>query len=412
MLSPIRAFRSREQTAAQLVGAALERIAARAGLGAWTHLDAERALREAAGLDARFAAGQDPGPLAGLVAGVKDNIDVAGMPTGNGLEAVCGTPSPADADAPLVARLRAAGVIVMGKTSLPPAALGVTPGARNPLDPRRTPGSSSSGSAIAVADGQVPLALGTQTNASLIRPASFCGVAAWKPTWRAPAAGMTRACPSLDVIGVITASLADMALLPEAGLRPPGDAPIPAFAWALPPGLPRSGAACESLRDLADRLGAPEIRLPEAAGRAQDWLGTIMDAEMAANLGWLRPREAELPRPLRTALEHGRSVEPEALAAARKGAAALAGQLDVLLRPYAALLTLAAPDVAPFLEEGAGSPLCSTVWSLAGLPCVTFPAFSHAGLPIGLQLTGPRGSDAAVWEAGVWLEARDGYGRL
>ncbi|MEO0633802.1 MAG: amidase family protein [Pseudomonadota bacterium] len=200
----------------QLVRSCLDRIAETdAAIKAWAHLDAEHALEQAATTDRRRQAGYATGPLHGLPVGIKDNIDTADMPTQRGTPIFAGRRT--NEDARIVEMLREAGAVIMGKTVTTELAFVHANETRNPHDPARTPGGSSSGSAAAVAAGHVPLAIGTQTNGSVIRPASFCGTFRFKPTrGMIPRTGVLQTSRSLDQVGTFARTLEDAALLADA----------------------------------------------------------------------------------------------------------------------------------------------------------------------------------------------------
>ena len=394
---------ARGASAQALLDKALEQIEADRAFGAWAFVDEHSARRAAAALDEARARGEAAGPLAGVFVGVKDNIHVQGMPKACGLAVAA---PPAERDAPVVARLRQAGAIILGKTSMPECALGVTPGAKNPLDPARTPGSSSSGSAIAVARGHVGLALGTQTNASLIRPASFCGIAAWKPTYDAAALdGLVRLCPSLDVPGWMTARVDDLRLLP--GCPVPAEADpaeaCPPMAWVWPLGGVPDTAVRQAFDALRTSLGLEERALPDAAENSVEWLDTIMNRELADNAAGFFAHGLTPQPPLRAALEQGAAVLPAVFAQARRAAGALYDAVAKRLAPGSVLVSPAARECAPLLQDGAGSPLCSTLWSLCGMPCLTLPAFWLHGMPVGIQLVARRNEDGVLLRAATAL---------
>src|SRR3954451_11300944 len=212
MVSAIEAGRlmgARALSSKELVAGCLERIAAREPeVRAWAHLDPEAALAQARDRDAEAPRG----PLHGIPVGVKDIVDTADMPTAYGSPIYAGHRPGRDADC--VAWLREAGAVILGKTVTTEFATYEPPPTVNPLDSARTPGGSSSGSAAAVADGMVPLALGSQTAGSTIRPASFCGIAGFKPGhgWRSTR-GVKRLSEGLDTLGVLARGVSDAALL-------------------------------------------------------------------------------------------------------------------------------------------------------------------------------------------------------
>jgi Asp-tRNA(Asn)/Glu-tRNA(Gln) amidotransferase A subunit family amidase len=399
-------------TAEALVRALLERIAAEEPrVEAWEFLDPELALAQARRVD---AAAPKP-PLAGLPVAVKDVIDTADMPT------ACGSPihrgrRPA-ADAACVAALRARGAVILGKTVTTEFAAYAPGKTRNPHDPGRTPGGSSSGSAAAVAAGMVPAALGTQTAGSIIRPASFCGVVGFKPSYgRLPLGGVSPLAGSLDTLGMFTRSVADLPPLARAlGLEVPE---------ALPPGPPPRVGLCRTeqwplaepgtrrlVEDAAGRLRAAgaavvEVELgPELAGLA-DAQRVIMAVEVARAFARERREDADRLSPaLRQLIDEGAGTAPQRYRAAlelgergrRLAPRAFAGA-DVLLTPSAA-------GEAPPGLAGTGDPAFNRIWTLLHLPCLNLPGLRGPhGLPVGVQLVGPAGGDAALLAAAAWAE--------
>jgi Asp-tRNA(Asn)/Glu-tRNA(Gln) amidotransferase A subunit family amidase len=401
-------------SAEEAVSACLARIAEREPVvQAWEALDGEAALREARRIDA-LPASQKP-LLCGLPIGVKDLIDTADFPTGYGSPIHSG--HRAARDAASVAALRTAGAIVLGKTVTTEFAVYAPGKTRNPHDPSRTPGGSSSGSAAAVADGMVPAALGTQTAASIIRPASFCGVVGWKPTFGTlPLEGVHPLAPSLDTLGFLVAALEDVPLLTAAIAAVP---PRPLQRLARPPRLalcrtelweraePSTRGAIEAAATKLERAGAEvrELELgPLFRGLVEAQIA-IMGAEAAVALRD-KPR-AQLSEKLRVFLEMGEAVTPERLGAARAQAARCGAELDAAFASpsgFDALLTPAAAGEAPQDLTVTGDPVFSRMWTLLGVPSLSLPLLSGpAGMPLGLQLIGRRGGDEGLLGAGAWV---------
>lgn len=415
-------------TVLELVQAHLATIAVQEDrIQAWAFLDADHARAQASERDAERRAGQPQGPLFGLPVGVKDVIDTADMPTECGTALLRGRRP--GRDATVVARLRAAGAVILGKTVTTELAV-YTPGkTRNPCDLERTPGGSSSGSAAAVAAHMVPLALGTQTNGSVIRPAAFCGIVGYKPSFGLIGrSGVLRQAPTFDHVGVLARSLADAALLAEAligrdeadpdtrpAARPDLLATLQA-PWPLAPRLAfaRTSAWPEAepgtqaaFMELATLLGTAceTVDLPEPADRAHAAHGLIMAAEMAASFAplWERGRDRLSPK-LRAILENGRTVTAFDYLAALELKDRLLAAIEPLLDSYDAILTPAAPGEAPVGLESTGSPAFCTIWTFLGLPAVTVPLLEGpAGLPMGVQLVGRRGDDARLLRTARWL---------
>jgi len=392
----------------------LDRIAAReAAVGAWQHLDPEAALAAA-----RRADGEAPrGPLHGVPIGVKDLFDTADMPTGYGSPIYDGH-RPA-ADAACVALARAAGAIVVGKTVTTEFAC-FTPGkTANPHHPHHTPGGSSSGSAAAVAAGMVPLAFGSQTAGSVIRPAAFCGCVGYKPSFGLIArAGAKALADSLDTVGLMAGTVADAAFFagvltdrPDLRDAAPPPAP-PAFALYRTPmwerAEPEAGAALDRAAEALRRAGAAVGELaPPAEHRglnaAQD---RIMGYEAARALAYERIyRSAQLSPRLGQMLDAGMAVGAAEYDAARAEAAAARAGLAGFFGPYDAVLTPAAPGEAPAGLGYTGDPVFNRMWTLLGTPCVTLPAHrGDRGLPVGVQLVGRIGDDARLMSCAIFLE--------
>lgn len=414
----------------QLVEACLARIrATEPQVQAWQALDEAHALVQARARDLDRREGRACGPLHGVPVGIKDIIDTADLPTEDGTVLHAGrTP---DRDATVVALLRAAGAVILGKTVTTELAT-YTPGkTRNPHHLERTPGGSSSGSAACVAAGMAPLALGSQTNGSVIRPASYCGVFGFKPThgWISRH-GILKLSRTLDSVGVFARSLEDVALLAEqlmvhdgmdpdtrARARVPLQATLaqeppmpPRLAWVKTPAWERADADTrEAFAELAQGLGVhcEEYVLGDSLAQAWDWHRTIMESEMAFNLQieWERGRE-QLSAPLREQLARGREVRALDYQVALARKAQVAAGFDELFDRFDAILTPAAVGTAPALTS-TGDPSFCTLWSLCGMPACSLPLLSGAdGLPLGVQLVGQRDADARLLRTAGWLVRR------
>ena len=403
MRSAIEASRllsERDVSSEELVRECLERIDEREReLRAWAHLDPELAIAQARERD-----GQEPrGPLHGIPVGVKNVIDTVDMPTSYGSPIYAGRR--AAQDAACVKWLREQGAVLLGKTVTTEFAAYQPPPTVNPHDPERTPGGSSSGSAAAVADGMVPLAYGTQTAGSVIRPASFCGVVGFKPRhgW-VSTDGIKRLSARLDTLGTFGRSVADAALL--GGFDPPAERE-PRIAFCRTPWWDRlengAGAAIEAA---AGRLEASELELPpEFAGLAEAH-ERVMAFDVARSLEreWRDHRE-QLSDAMRDYLERGWTVTRKAAETGAALADACRAQLPELLGQWDAWLVPAAIGEAPLRSEGhTGDPLFCRAWSLLGVPALSVPGLvGPAGMPIGVQLVGL--DEAAVLAAGARVEA-------
>ncbi|HEV8458085.1 MAG TPA: amidase [Methylomirabilota bacterium] len=416
----------------QLVEACLARVRERdAEIQAWAFLDPEHALAQARAADEWRGEGRPTGPLHGVPVGIKDIIDTADMPTENGSALHAGrTPS---RDATVVAMLRAAGAVIMGKTVTTEFANRAPGKTRNPHNSAHTPGGSSSGSAAAVAASMVPLALGSQTGGSTVRPASFCGVYGFKPTHGLiPRHGMFRLSGTLDHVGLFARTIEDVALLLEqlAGYdeRDPDSRPRPRIPYrdlaAEEPPLPPMFASVKTARwdqvradakeafaELAAHLGdrVEEVDLSDAADEALEWHRVIMDAEMAVNLEreWEQGR-ARLSESLRVRLERGRQVPALDYLRARSRIPELNESFGELFsQRYDAILTPAAVGTAPEGLGSTGDPAFCMLWTLCGMPAMSVPLMQGAnGLPLGVQLVGPRQGDARLLRTARWLVAR------
>jgi len=395
---------------------------------AWAFLDPEHALAQARAADEYRMSGQPTGALHGVPVGIKDIIDTADMPTENGSVLHAGrTPS---RDASVVSLLRAAGAIVMGKTVTTEFATRTPGKTRNPHNPAHTPGGSSSGSAAAVAAGMVPLALGSQTTGSTIRPASYCGVFGFKPTHGlVPRHGMFQLSRTLDHVGLFARSLEDIALLlgelaahdeRDPDSRPRARVPYrdvaaqeppltPMFAFLKTPLWDRVDPdAREAFEELVDHLGGrvEEIELVVSIDEVLEWQRAIGGAEMAISLRreWDNGRDKLSPA-LRSRIEHGRAVRAVDYLGARASIPELAASLTELFEQrYDAILTPAAFGTAPAGLESTGDPAFCALWTLCGMPALSVPLMQGAnGLPLGVQLVGARHRDGQLLRAVRWL---------
>jgi Asp-tRNA(Asn)/Glu-tRNA(Gln) amidotransferase A subunit family amidase len=385
-----------ELDAAALVQSCLARIAAREPeVRAWVYVNKQ------------VSVSKTTPPLHGVPVGVKDIFDTADMPTQHGSPIYAGHRPRADA-AP-VALTRKAGGTILGKTVTAEFATFVPRETRNPHDLARTPGGSSSGSAAAVADCMVPLAFGTQTAGSVIRPGSYCGVVAYKPTYNTlPRAGVKPNADSLDTVGLYARSVEDAAFFIEAliGMRPATlDKPRIGLCrtWEWDEVQPEMAAAFESA---ARRLDAREVRLPESFKGLRKAHTSVIWFEGARSLADEMRRFPEQVDPgLRKRCENGYAIEfPEYAAALQAGRNARA-RLDEAFAGCDVLIAPAATGEAPLGLASTGNTAMNVVWTLLHAPCVSVPVMrSPAGLPLGLQVIGRIGDDARTLACASWIE--------
>ncbi|MEO8080253.1 MAG: amidase [Caldimonas sp.] len=415
-------------TAEEVVGGCLARIRAdEERVQAWAFIDETRALEQARNVDRVRREGHAAGPLHGLPVGIKDIIDTADMPTEDGTVLLAGRRP--DFDATVVERLRSAGAIILGKTVTTELATYAPGKTRNPVDPAHTPGGSSSGSAAAVAAHMVPVAIGTQTNGSVIRPAAFCGVYGYKPTFGlVPRHGILEQSRPLDTVGFFARTVEDLAIIAEPLMgyderdpdtRPAARPALREVAMQEPP-LPPTFAFTKTPNwDDADdetRLAFDEVAqalgervfpfsVPALFADAWRWHATIMEADIARSFHELHERGSErLSASLRGQIERGGRVTAVDYNNAVARMRATNAAFDELFDRCDALLTAAAPGPAPRGLESTGSPDFSTLWTYTGMPAVTLPLLrADNGLPMGIQLIGRRGDDARLLRTARWL---------
>jgi amidase len=391
----------------------LERVAMReSAVGAWHYLDREQMLEAARRCDAE----PPRGPLHGIPVAVKDLIDTGDMPTGYG-STIYRNHRPA-ADAACVALAKAAGAIVFGKTVTTEFAYFAPGKTANPHNPAHTPGGSSSGSAAAVGAGMAPLAFGTQTAGSVIRPASYCGAVGYKPSFGMIArAGVKSLSDSLDTIGVMARSVDDAAyfagaLTDRRALREIAEPPPPRFGLYRTPVWAEAEPATEAALDRAraallaagarvDDLSVPAEHRGLAAAQER-----IMAYEMFRALSYERVwHSAEISPRLAQLFDVGMTIGADDYDAAVAETAAARRQLGGFFGECAAILAPAAPGEAPAGLEYTGNPVFNRMWTLLGTPCVTLPAtWGASGLPTGIQLIGRIGDDARLMACALFVE--------
>jgi Asp-tRNA(Asn)/Glu-tRNA(Gln) amidotransferase A subunit family amidase len=422
----VQAMQTAALSAAETMAAHFETIEAREpSIRAWAFLSKDGAMKAAARADAARRSGLSLGPLHGLPVAVKDTIDTADMPTEFGARLHAGR-RPA-ADATIVARLRAAGAIVMGKVVTAEYALFVPGPTRNPNDLSRSPGGSSMGSAAAVAAHMAPVALATQTKGSIIRPASFCGVVGFKPSLGLlPRTGILRHSTLLDQPGVIARDVADAAFVVDAisgrddadelsleevpsllSRIGAGRSP-PRLALARGPYWTRAAKRTrEEIESFAARLPTPvaAVELPAGFETAEPTLDVLMRAGVAQSFkaDFERGRD-EMPESVIRIIEQGLALTAVDVLDAMVERDRLRQLFNEIVAPYDALLTPAAVGEAPPAEEGTGDPIFAATWTLVGAPAVSLPLLAgEAGLPLGLQAVGAPRRDGALLDAAAWL---------
>jgi Asp-tRNA(Asn)/Glu-tRNA(Gln) amidotransferase A subunit family amidase len=415
----------------ELTRACLDRIAATEPVvHAFAHLDPEYAVAQARESDAWRRSGKQIGPLHGVPVGIKDIIDTQDYPTECGTALLAGRRPRSDAT--VVSKLRAAGAIILGKTVTTEFAYFHPGKTRNPRDPERTPGGSSSGTAAAVAAGMVPLAIGSQTNGSIIRPGAFCGVFAMKPSHGLVSrAGVLPLSRNLDHLGPFARSLDDLALALDAIAGHDADDPDtqplgarnfrataqekfgldPRFAFVRTPVWDKADPDTrEAFEELANELGDACFThdLPEHYAEAWPAHRAVMAADMAHNLGKLADQgRGTVSQQFQELIAEGRGVTAtrylDALALAR----ALRGPIEELFQQECtAIITPATAGVAP-KGDATGDPVFCSLWTLLGLPAITLPLLSgEDGMPLGVQLVGAPGDDARLLRTANWLVQR------
>ena len=398
---------------------------------AWQYLNPDQVIEQAIAGDRARATGTPLGPLHGIPVGIKDICSTVDMPTGWGTPIHAG--QQLNYDAAVVERLRAAGAIIMGKTVSTEYALARAGKTRNPHHPNHTPGGSSSGSAAAVADCMVPLALGSQTGGSVLRPAAYCGVLGFKPSFGAISRfGVMPVCRDLDHVGVFARSLADIALLCSVLIGPDGRDPDCTGSWMLPHlthlgrsprlGLVRTSAWSEvdpeaqaTLVDSGEKLAQAGARVTEVSMPSTwaDYLATIdvlMACGAAVNHGQDYDRHGQaLSLQLRQVIERGRRYGSLAYGAARQAVVNYSAALAPVWAEVDALITPVITGPAPQGLDDTGSFKFCGPWTLLGLPALSIPVGRAKNtLPLAIQLVGPRGADQALLALADWVMAQLG----
>jgi Asp-tRNA(Asn)/Glu-tRNA(Gln) amidotransferase A subunit family amidase len=420
-----RRIRAGTLSPSNLLAACLKRTdAVEPAVAAWVRLDRDAAARVAVQRDIEAREGRFMGPLHGVPIALKDIFDAAGVPTTAGAPAWA-TRTPA-VDAPSVAALRGAGAVPMGKLATTPFAYLDPSVTRNPWNPEHTPGGSSSGPAAAVAARMVPLALGSQTVGSMLRPAAYCGVVGLKPTHgRISAAGVLELAGSLDHVGVFARAVEDCALAltvlvggdpaPDDYVRAVVDPPAPRLGVLAPflaRATPEMGKHLEAVTRGLEAAGArlEDVALPAAFASIYDVGATVLRAEAAAAHAPLFPAHAaEYPPKIKELIELGHAISAPVYLAAqaarrqvREAVGAIAARYDAFLLP-----TIGAP--APRGLGSTGDPSFCSPWSFLGMPAITLPTGVEGGLPLAVQLVAAPWSEARLLAAAAWCERVIGF---
>lgn len=410
------ALKAGKTSAEAAVRECLDRIAARdPALGAFVIVGEDAALDQARAWDRARKLGDKMPPLAGIPLAVKDNIDTADLPTGYGSD-LYDKHRPV-ADAACVAQARNAGAVVIGKTVTTEFAY-YRPGKTvNPHDPERTPGGSSQGSAAAVGAGLVPLAFGTQTAGSIIRPAAYCGVVGYKPTWGLiPRAGVKVISDWLDTVGLMARDVEDAAfavagLTARAALKPTAGATFKIAVLREPyPGHaePEAVRALDRAMTALEKAGhgVRDLPTPPSLQQLARQQRLVMAYEMDKALADERRRhEAKLSSILKSYLDEGRSISARAYDGAIAATRELIRDIDSVFGDADVILSPPAPGEAPMGLQATGDPAFNRVWTQLQLPCLTLPAgVGPNDMPVGVQLAARAGQDALLLSAALATE--------
>lgn len=403
----------------QVVDACLDRIRNRdATVGAWAFLDEDRARSAARDSDAKGK----PGVLRGIPIGIKDNFDTFDMPTAYGSDIYAGHTPPSDASC--VALLREAGAVILGKTVTSEFAAYAWGKTVNPLDPSRTAGISSMGSAAAVADHMVPVAIGSQTSGSIIRPAAFCGVVGYKATLgRFNRSGIKPLAESLDTPGIFARTVDDVALVAHvlggddadvAPLRP--EVPRigvlrPAYWDAVSaPAAQAFAAACRVLQE----HGATTLAIEASRETAElaDAHALILQYESARAFAFeYSRRRKQLSDLFRTMIAAGRAIRRDDYDRARDRTRTIASRFDGFFSEVDLIVTLAAESEARPAGDPIGHVRFNRFWTLLGHPCMTVPLHAEGRLPFAMLLVAKNGGDDLLFKYGRWIHDTIGLGR-
>lgn len=396
-------------------------------LHAFAYLNDESVILQAQILDAGRERGGELGSLAGVPVALKDAIDTFDMPAEYGSPTLEGRQPRWDAK--VAKLLRAQGAIIFGKTAMPAFCLGQPAKTRNPHNVDHTPGGSSSGSAAAVASGMVPVAIGSQTAGSIIRPASFCGVIGFKPTRGLISRdGLQPLCETIDQIGVFGRTIEDVALVAQALIAADDNDPatkgvlprnLVNVALSDPPFKPKfvfvktpqweqmDPEAREAFDALAEVMGddTPVIELPTVANTAIEHLQTLIDAEFAVAMDeHMKHAGDAIDAGTKAVVERGRKVSAFDYLKAKRAIEPVNAGFEDFFDRFDAIITPSTLGPAPKGLDSTGDPVMNMLWSYTGMPAISLPLMqTEAGMPLGVQLVGPRHDDARLLRTANWL---------
>jgi Asp-tRNA(Asn)/Glu-tRNA(Gln) amidotransferase A subunit family amidase len=394
---------------------------------AFVYLDEKAVIQQARILDEGRAQGGELGSLAGVPIALKDAVDTFDMPSEFGSASLAGRQPRWDAK--IAKLLRAQGAVIFGKTALPAFCLGTPAKTRNPHNLEHTPGGSSSGSAAAVAAGMVPVAIGTQTVGSVIRPASYCGIIGFKPTRGLISRdGLQPLCETIDQVGVFGRTIADVALVAQTLIAADENDPTtkgvlprnfvnvalseppfkPKFVFVKTPFWNKMDAeAKDAFEALIEAMGAetPVIELPTVANQAIDNLITVVESEFATAMNDHMNHSGEkVDSRTKDVVARGREIKAVDYLKAKRAIEPIAAGFDEFFDRFDAIITPSTLGAAPKGLDNTGDPIMNALWSYTGMPAISLPLLkSESGMPIGVQLIGQRHDDARLLRTSNWL---------
>jgi Asp-tRNA(Asn)/Glu-tRNA(Gln) amidotransferase A subunit family amidase len=394
---------------------------------AFVYLDEKAVIQQARILDEGRAQGGELGSLAGVPIALKDAVDTFDMPSEFGSASLAGRQPRWDAK--IAKLLRAQGAVIFGKTALPAFCLGTPAKTRNPHNLEHTPGGSSSGSAAAVAAGMVPVAIGTQTVGSVIRPASYCGIIGFKPTRGLISRdGLQPLCETIDQVGVFGRTIADVALVAQTLIAADENDPttkgvlprnLVNVALSEPPFKPKfvfvktpfwnkmDAEARDAFEALIEAMGAetPVVELPTVANQAIDNLITVVESEFATAMSdHMKHTGEKVDSRTKDVVARGREIKAVDYLKAKRAIEPIAAGFDEFFDRFDAIITPSTLGAAPKGLDNTGDPIMNALWSYTGMPAISLPLLkSESGMPIGVQLIGQRHDDARLLRTSNWL---------